>query len=265
MELISHAFGIFVSTATDVLPIVLFIFAFQAWVIRQEIPNLKRLSAGLVLTVVGLATFLIGLEEALFPLGRMMAEQLTHPDFIARPDGTPSYIWVYVFALAIGFSTAIAEPALLAVAMKASDTSGGAISVWGLRVAVAIGAAVGVALGTYRIISGLPLHWFMIAGYVVVVAQTIRAPRLMIPLAYDSGGVTTSTVTVPLVTALGLGLAEAVPGRSQLLDGFGVVAFTCLCPIVAVLGYAQLTFYWQERVRRRDAAAGRSDAAAGES
>lgn len=251
MELIAHAFSIFLATARDVLPIVLFIFAFQAYVIRQRIRNLKQMAAGLVLTVVGLAMFLIGLEEALFPLGRMMAEQLTHPDVSQYTDGVPSYFWVYVFALAIGFSTAIAEPALLAVAMKASDTSGGAISAWGLRIAVAVGAGTGVALGTYRIIAGLPLHWFMIAGYVVVVLQTIRAPRMMIPIAYDSGGVTTSTVTVPLVTALGLGLADAVPGRSPLLDGFGLVAFTCLCPIVAVLAYAQLTFYWQDRVRRK--------------
>ncbi len=265
MELIAHAIRIFLTTARDVVPIVLFIFAFQAYVIRQPIPNLRQMVAGLVLTVVGLAMFLIGLEEALFPLGRMMAEQLTHPDVSGQVDGMPTYFWVYVFALAIGFSTAIAEPALLAVAMKASDTSGGAISAWGLRIAVALGAATGVALGTYRIISGLPLHWFMIAGYVVVVAQTMRAPRMMIPIAYDSGGVTTSTVTVPLVTALGLGLADAVPGRSPLLDGFGLVAFTCLCPIVAVLAYAQLSFYWQERTRRSDRGRSPQDgAAAGE-
>ena len=150
-------------------------------------------------------------------------------------------MWVYVFALAIGFATTIAEPALLAVAMKANDTSGGAIGVWGLRVAVAIGVAVGVSLGCFRIITGLPLQLFILVGYVIVMIQTVWAPRLIIPLAYDSGGVTTSTVTVPLVTALGLGLAETVPGRSPLLDGFGLVAFASLFPIISVLAYAQLT------------------------
>ena len=255
------ALRIFASTAVDVLPIVLFIFGFQALVIRQPIPNLKRLAGGLVLTVAGLAMFMMGLERALFPVGRLLAEQLTDPAFLSRGMDLLSftthddYLWVYVFAVAIGFSTTIAEPSLLAVAMKANETSGGAIGVWGLRVAVAIGVAVGVGLGTFRIVSGLPLHYFMIFGYVVVVIQTVWAPKLIIPLAYDSGGVTTSTVTVPLVTALGLGLAEAVPGRSPMLDGFGLVAFASLFPIIAVLGYAQITLIVQQWQQRRSAAA----------
>ncbi len=135
--------------------------------------------------------------------------------------------------------------------MKANETSGGAIHVWGLRVAVAIGAATGVSLGCFRIIAGLPLQAFILVGYIVVVIQTIWAPRLIIPLAYDSGGVTTSTVTVPLVAALGLGLAETVPGRSPLLDGFGLVAFTCLFPIISVLAYAQLTAIRERYAGRR--------------
>lgn len=244
MGLIVTAFGTIFDTAMNVVPIVLFIFAFQTVVIGQPIPNLKRIASGLVLTIIGLSLFMIGLETALFPLGRMMAAQLTHPDVtgqgLASIPGN-RYLWVYVFAVAIGFATTIAEPALLAVAMKANETSGGAISVWGLRVAVAIGAATGVVLGAHRIVNGLPLHHYMIAAYVVVVIQTIWAPKLIIPLAYDSGGVTTSTVTVPIVAALGLGLADAVPGRSPLLDGFGLVAFTCLFPIISVLGYAQFT------------------------
>ena len=202
--------------------------------------------------IVGLSLFLVGLEKALFPLGREMAGQLTHAEaLVGGVEDWRSYLWVYVFALAIGFATTIAEPALLAVSMKAHDVSGGAISVWGLRVAVAIGVAVGVALGTYRIITGLPLQNFIMAGYVVVVIQTIWAPKLIIPLAYDSGGVTTSTVTVPLITALGLGLAETIPGRSPLLDGFGLVAFASLFPIIAVLSYAQLTEYKENRDRKR--------------
>jgi hypothetical protein len=144
----------------------------------------------------------------------------------------------------IGFATTIAEPALLAVAIKANEVSGGAIGVWGLRVAVALGVAVGVGLGCYRIVSGLPLHLFIMAGYVVVLLQTLVAPKLIIALAYDSGGVTTSTVTVPLITALGLGLAESLPGRNPLLDGFGLVAFASLFPIISVLAYAQLSALW---------------------
>jgi hypothetical protein len=136
--------------------------------------------------------------------------------------------------------------------MKANTVSGGAIGVWGLRVAVAIGAGVGVSLGCFRIITGLPLHYFIAAGYLVVIAQTAMAPKLIVPLAYDSGGVTTSTVTVPLVTALGLGLAEAVPGRSPLLDGFGLVAFAALFPIISVLAYGQLAVL-TERVSTSDA------------
>ena len=253
MAVILEALGTILSTAMDVLPIVIFIFGFQALVIRQPLPHFRRLVAGLAFVIVGLGLFLIGLEMALFPLGREMAEQLTSPEALVGDaiDHWSSYLWVYAFALAIGFATTIAEPALLAVSMKAHDVSGGAISVWGLRVAVAIGVAVGVALGTYRIITGMPLQNFIMIGYVVVVLQTIWAPKLIIPLAYDSGGVTTSTVTVPLITALGLGLAETIPGRSPLLDGFGLVAFASLFPIIAVLAYAQLSAFFGKRAAGR--------------
>jgi len=156
------------------------------------------------------------------------------------------YHWVYLFAAAIGFSTTLAEPALMAVSIKANAVSGGAVGVWGLRVAVAIGVGIGVSLGCYRIISGLPLQHFIAAGYLVVIVQTAMAPKLIVPLAYDSGGVTTSTVTVPLITALGLGLAEAVPGRSPLLDGFGLVAFASLFPIISVLAYGQMAVLRQK-------------------
>jgi hypothetical protein len=155
---------------------------------------------------------------------------------------------VYVFAAALGFASTIAEPALIAVAVKANQVSGGTISVNGLRVAVAMGVAVGVAVGAFRIVTGTPLHWYIISGYVVVIVQTYYAPRRIIPLAYDSGGVTTSTVTVPLVAALGLGLAETIPGRSPILDGFGLIAFASLFPIIAVMAYAQIGAH---RARRR--------------
>jgi hypothetical protein len=161
-------------------------------------------------------------------------------------------MWVYAFAAAIGFATTVAEPALMAVAMKANQVSGGTISVRGLRFAVAIGASIGVAVGVFRIVTGTPLHWYIIAGYIVVIIQTALAPKLIIPLAYDSGGVTTSTVTVPVVAALGLGLAETIPGRSAMLDGFGLIAFTCLFPIMAVMGYAQLGEWKARHGKRRE-------------
>lgn len=247
------------STVKDVLPVVVIIFGMQFFVIRRPILNARRVIFGFVAVIVGLALFMVGLERALFPLGKLMAVQLADPGFIL---GTMSqaghvlqwhdYKWVYLFAFAIGFSTTIAEPALLAVAIKASEVSGGTISVGGLRVSVAIGAAVGIALGAFRIVTGTPLHLYIIAGYVIVIIQTFFAPRMIIALAYDSGGVTTSTVTVPLVAALGLGLASTVPGRSTLLDGFGLIAFACLFPIISVMAYAQISHWLGLRNKNLD-------------
>ncbi|HKK13518.1 MAG TPA: DUF1538 domain-containing protein [Gammaproteobacteria bacterium] len=245
-------------TLRDVLPIAAILLGFQWLVIRRPVPNLRRVLMGFVYVVLGLALFLQGLEQALFPLGKLMARQLTAPEFILHgaahglaAAGWQDYMWVYAFAGAIGFSTTIAEPSLIAVAIKARDVSGGAISVWGLRVAVAVGVGLGIALGAFRIITGTPLHYYIMAGYILVMAQTAFAPRMIVPLAYDSGGVTTSTVTVPLVTALGLGLAGTVPGRSVLLDGFGLIAFASLFPMITVLGYAQLSEWRARRARRR--------------
>ena len=246
-------------SAIDVLPIALFLFAFQRLVIGEALPNSRQIAIGFVFVVVGLGLFLEGLEMSLFPLGRLMAGQLTDPEFLLASVGRTmteivwqDFYWVYIFAAAIGFSTTMAEPSLIAVSMKANSVSGGAIGVVGLRVAVALGVGIGVSLGCYRIITGLPLHHFIAAGYVLVIVQTAMAPRLIVPLAYDSGGVTTSTVTVPLVTALGLGLAESVPGRSPLLDGFGLVAFASLFPIITVLGYGQFAAYRARRHTQKE-------------
>lgn len=238
------ALATFGDTALDVLPIAVFLFAFQRFVIGGPMPNQSSILIGFAFVIIGLGCFIIGLEQALFPLGRMMAEQLTTAEFLGGAAATlrwDDYYWVYFFALSLGISTTLAEPALLAVSIKANTVSGGAIHVWGLRVAVAIGVGTGVALGCFRIVTGLPLQYFIACGYLLVVVQTIFAPRLIVPLAYDSGGVATSTVTVPLITALGLGLAESVPGRSALLDGFGLVAFACLFAVISVLAYAQLS------------------------
>ena len=204
----------------DILPIAAILFGFQALVLRRKIKNPARVAMGMVLVLLGLTLFLEGLEMALFPIGRLMAQQLTAPEFIydtataaAGPVYWADYLWIYAFAAAIGFATTVAEPALMAVAIKANQVSGGTIT--------------------------------------VVIIQTIFAPRLIIPLAYDSGGVTTSTVTVPLVAALGLGLAETIPGRSAILDGFGLIAFASLFPIIAVMGYAQIGEVRAKRLKRR--------------
>ena len=243
----------------DVLPIAAILFGFQILVLRRPIKNPVRVSMGMIFVLFGLTLFLEGLEMALFPIGRLMAEQLTAPSFIYEAGeaatGTVQWIdygWVYAFAAAIGFATTVAEPALMAVAIKANQVSGGTITVRGLRYAVAIGVSVGVSLGAFRIITGTPLHWYIISGYVLVIIQTYFAPKSIIPLAYDSGGVTTSTVTVPLVAALGLGLAETIPGRSPILDGFGLIAFASLFPIMAVMGYAQLVEWKARRLKRRN-------------
>ena len=243
------------STALDVVPIVGVLVLFQVAVLRRNLPNLRQIATGFVLVLLGLTLFLIGLEEALFPIGETMARQLTAPETIGEAslaDGVDwyDYLLVYVFAAAIGFATTVAEPSLIAVALKAEEISGGAIDAWGLRIAVAVGVSAGVALGCFRIVTGTPLPWYIIAAYLVVIAQTFRSSRTIVPLAYDSGGVTTSTVTVPVVAALGLGLAATVPGRSPLIDGFGLIAFASVFPIMSVLGYAMVVSWVS---RRRDA------------
>lgn len=252
MSLLTQMVLVFRDTILDVLPIILILVFFQVVVIRRRPAHLRRVVTGFAFVLLGMALFLVGLEEALFPLGRAMALQLTDPAFTGQEPTAPvdwtRFLWVYVFAAAIGFATTVAEPSLIAVSIKAEAVSGQALNAWGLRLAVAVGVAAGVALGTFRIVWGAPLPYFIIAGYIVVILQTWRASRSIIPLAYDSGGVTTSTVTVPVVTALGLGLAEAVPGRSPLLDGFGLIAFASVFPIMAVLGYQQLSDW---RIARR--------------
>jgi len=236
-------------TLVDVLPIAVVLFVFQAVVLRRRPPNLGRILVGFVYVLLGLTLFLVGLEVALFPLGKTMAAQLTAPEFIGRVYASAAdvhwrdFMWVYVFAAAIGFATTVAEPALIAVSLKAEEISGGAVAAFGLRIAVAIG----VSLGAFRIVTGTPLPWYIIVGYIVVIAQTARADKRIIPLAYDSGGVTTSTVTVPVVAALGLGLASSIPGRSPLIDGFGLIAFASLFPMMSVMAYATLTAWWRRR------------------
>jgi hypothetical protein len=234
----------FLSTIQDVAPIVLLIGSFQIFVIRKSIPDLKRVLLGVVFVITGLTFFLMGLEQALFPIGEIMAKQLSAPDFIAasyssKPTDWQAYYWVYIFAALIGFATTMAEPSLKAVAIKANEVSGGTLNELALRIVVAVGAGFALALGSHRIVTGNSLSTYLIVCYLIVIIQTILSKKDIVALAYDSGGVTTSTVTVPIVAALGLGLASVVPGRSPALDGFGLIALVCMFPIITVLGYAQ--------------------------
>jgi len=253
MEFIYSFSKILLATCRDVLPIIILITFFQLFILRQPIPHLRRLIVGGVYVVIGLALFLAGLEKALFPLGKIMAAQLSDPVFIYGTQEAvaiadwKAYGWVYLFAAMIGFATTIAEPSLIAVAFKASEVSAGTIKQWGLRITVAVGVAFGISLGTFRIVTGTPLYVYILVGYMIVIVQTMFAPKSIIALAYDSGGVTTSTVTVPLVAALGLGLAATVPGRNPAMDGFGLIAFASLCPIITVMGYAQLMHWLTQR------------------
>ncbi|MDE0201888.1 MAG: DUF1538 domain-containing protein [Rhodospirillaceae bacterium] len=255
MELIPLLISAGLDTVRDIVPLIALVLFFQFVVLRRRPANLGRVVIGFVYVVIGLVLFLIGLEEALFPLGKTMAAQLTDPAFLGLAAGATAhwldYGWIYAFAAAIGFGTTIAEPSLMAVARKAGAVSGGTIRPWGLRIAVAVGVAVGVGLGTVRIVTGVPLHYLFMASYVIVILLTIFSSRSIIALAYDSGGVTSSTVTVPLVVAIGLGLAANVPGRSALLDGFGLIAFACVFAVIAVLGFAQLSSALEARRKRR--------------
>ncbi len=240
----------FVATCRDVFPVLALMLGFQFIVLRQPIPHWQRVVVGFACVLMGLTLFLVGLEKALFPLGKIMAKQLSAPEFVFGSETAPqrpdwwAYGWIYVFGALIGFATTIAEPALIAVAYKANQVSRGTISQWGLRIAVAFGVSIGIALGTFRIVTGTPLFVYIVAGYIIVVIQTIFAPKEIIPLAYDSGGVTTSTVTVPLVAALGLGLSTTIPGRNPALDGFGLIAFASLFPMITVMGYVQFVGWW---------------------
>ncbi|BAF61341.1 DUF1538 domain-containing protein [Candidatus Vesicomyidisocius calyptogenae] len=233
--------GNFINMFWDIMPIAVILLGFQIIILKQKIPYLKKIITGFILVWIGLTLFIVGLETALFPLGKLMAKQLTSSNFIGNDTlSWKDYYWIYIFAASIGFATTIAEPALLAIAIKANQVSGGFIKVWPLRIVVAIGVAVGITIGSFRIVTGLPLYYFIISGYVIVLIQTYFAPKNIIALAYDSGGVTTSTVTVPLVAALGLGLASTIDGRSTLIDGFGLIAFASLFPIMSVMTYVQI-------------------------
>ncbi len=217
-----------VSVIRDVAPILAVIFFFQYFIIKKPVAHLHKIAVGIILVILGLYAFIMGLEMGLFPIGETIAFQLT---------SMKNDILIYLFAFLIGFSTTMAEPALLAIAIKAEEISQQIIKQTILRIAVAFGVAIGIGLGAYRIVVGDEIHYYIIIGYIIVIILTQFAPKYIIPIAYDSGGVTTSTVTVPLVAALGLGLAQNIEGRNPLIDGFGLIAFASLFPMITVMGY----------------------------
>jgi len=226
----------------DLAPILAVVLFFQLVVLQQPLPNVAELLLGVLFVVLGLTFFIHGLEQGLFPIGESMAHAF------ARKG---SVFWLLVFAFALGFGTTVAEPALIAVAAEAAAVAavGGMIEqsesaregyATGLRYTVAFSVGLAIVVGVLRILRGWPIQWLIIGGYVLVVVMTAFAPREIIGIAYDSGGVTTSTITVPLVTALGVGLASSIQGRNPMIDGFGLIAFASLTPMIFVMAYGML-------------------------
>jgi hypothetical protein len=230
------------SSARDLAPIAIVIAFFQIFILKQPIPNMDDIVVGSILVVIGLTFFIYGLEMSLFPVGESMA-------FAFARKG--SVFWLMVFAFCLGFGTTVAEPALIAVSKKAARIAaeGGVIEATdiaikqyaqGLKFTVAFSVGLAALIGVLRIIKGWPLQWIILGGYVLVVGMTMIAPKEIIGIAYDSGGVTTSTITVPLMTALGIGLASSIKGRNPMLDGFGLIALASLTPMIFVMAYGML-------------------------
>ncbi|HDM8235162.1 TPA: DUF1538 domain-containing protein [Vibrio campbellii] len=242
MEAFVALFRALLSSARDLLPIVVVITFFQLVVLQEPLPNLVSILFGLLLVILGLTFFIFGLELGLFPIGENMAQAFANKG---------SVFWLLIFAFSLGFGTTIAEPALTAVAEEASEVAaeGGMIAntkqsmeeyADGLRLTVALSVGVAIVLGVLRILKGWPIQYMIIGGYIGVVILTGFAPESIIGVAYDSGGVTTSTITVPLVTALGVGLASAIKGRNPMIDGFGLIAFASLLPMMFVMIYGMV-------------------------
>ncbi|MEN8203700.1 MAG: DUF1538 domain-containing protein [Bacteroidota bacterium] len=228
----------------DLVPIIAVVVFFQSVVIRQPFPQIGEVIFGFGFVIIGLMLFVEGLEIGLFPIGETLAYALAKKG---------SLMWLMIFSFALGFSTTIAEPALIAVAKEAANISSGAgiiennqktmgLYAIGLRVTVAFSVGLAIVIGVLRILKGWPIYYLIIGGYILVMLMTIIAPKEIIGLAYDAGGVTTSTITVPLVTALGVGLASVIKGRSPLIDGFGLIAFASLLPMIFVMAYGLFWF-----------------------
>lgn len=242
IKLLKNIFRALFESVRDLLPIIVVVAFFQLVVLQQPIPNFDRILIGTLLVIVGLTLFVKGLEMGLFPIGESIA-------YAFAKKGSPSLLLLFAFAL--GFGTTVAEPALIAVAAEAAKVAanGGMIPdtvlekdsyAFGLRMTVAVSVGFAIVIGVVRIMRGWPIQYLIIAGYLGVVIMTIFAPKEIIGIAYDSGGVTTSTVTVPLVAALGVGLASSIRGRNPMIDGFGLIALASLTPMIFVMGYGMV-------------------------
>jgi len=240
IKLAKNIFSVFL----NILPILVVVTSFQLFVIKQPFPDLAATISGMVFVLVGLFLFIQGLEIGLFPLGEKMAFQ-----FSAKGN----IWWLLLFGFTIGFATTIAEPALIAVAKKAGEIAADANAIqhtsesianyaFGLRMTVAFSVGLAIAIGVFRIVKGWSIQWFIITGYICVSIMTAFAPEEIVGIAYDSGGVTTSTITVPLVAALGVGLASCIRGRSPIVDGFGLIAFASLTPMIFVMLYGFIIY-----------------------
>ncbi len=240
LNLVKNLFSVFL----NILPILVVVTFFQLFVIKQPFPNFASTISGLIFVLIGLFLFIQGLKIGLFPLGEKMAFQ-----FSAKGN----IWWLLIFGFAIGFSTTIAEPALIAIARKAGEIAAKANAIshteesiesyafW-LRITVAFSVGLAISVGVFRIVKGWPIHWFIIIGYILIVSLTAFAPKEIVGIAYDSGGITTSTITVPLVVALGVGLATSIRGRSPIIDGFGLIAFASLTPMFFVMLYGIIIY-----------------------
>lgn len=237
----------------DITPIMAIALVFQLVVLRRRPAQLTSILWGLLYIIIGLTLFQIGLEMSLFPLGTMMAGQLVAPEFTGVVDDTVAwqrYLWLYAFAAALGFATTLVEPTLIATSTRVEDLSGGVLGAREMRITVALGVALGLACGTLRIVVGTPLPYLIGTVLLVIAVQSFLAPKWVLPLAYDSGAIATSVVTVPLIAALGLGVATAVPGRSPAIDGFSLVFMALIFPVITILGYMQLKMgYSKLRIR----------------
>ncbi len=242
IRLIGRIAGKLKTSFFDLLPIIVVVAFFQIVVLQQPFPNLTEILIGLVFVVLGLMLFVEGLEIGLFPIGENLSYTLAKKG---------SLFWLLLFSFLLGFSTTIAEPALIAIAKEAAEIALEANLIkpeiessyaFGLRLSVAISVGLAILIGIWRIIKGWPVYYLIIGGYVIVIVMTLFAPAEIIGIAYDAGGVTTSTITVPLVTALGVGLATVIEGRSPLTDGFGLIAFASLLPMMFVMGYGMIIF-----------------------
>lgn len=242
LSLIRNILESIAESTRDLVPIILVIAFFQIFIIQQPFPHLEKILTGTVLVILGLMLFIKGLGMGLFPIGESMAYAF------ARKGNV---LWLLLFAFALGFGTTIAEPALISIAGEAANVAAGGGMIkdtdasrtsyaLGLRITVALSVGFAILVGVIRIIKGWPTQYIIISGYIGVVLMTMIAPKEIIGIAYDSGGVTTSTITVPLVTALGVGLASSIKGRNPMIDGFGLIAFASLTPMIFVMAYGMI-------------------------